>query len=101
MNVGKQKDFKDTPETLKQAILTLQEKILEHEDEFREAPLSIEAEMRDGRYITRSNPVVQEYRSMVRDYSAALKAYRDLTGNEQAAEISSLDDIRARFKVAR
>lgn len=99
--MGKKKDFKDTPETLRQAILIMQEKILEHEHEFQIAPLSIEAEMRDGRYITRSNPLVQEYRSLVRDYSAALKAYRDLTGNEQDAEINSLDDIRARFKVAK
>lgn len=88
-------------DALKQAILAMREKILKHEADYRAAPMSIEAEMRDGRYIMRANPFVQEYRALVRDYEVALKAYRDLTNNEQEAEINSLDDIRARFKVAK
>ena len=95
------KTINDAPETLKTAILALQTKLQENEEEFTDAPLSIEVRMGDGRYVERANPVVQEYRAMVRDYASALKAYKELTGDEQPTEISSLEDIRSRFKVAK
>lgn len=99
--MAKRTDYNQTPETLKQAILIMQDKLQEHEEEFLTAPLSIEVEMGDGRSVTRANPVVQEYRAMVRDFSSALRAYRDLIGEEQAGEVNSLDNIRAMFKVAK
>ena len=91
----------DAQETLKQALFTIREKIIKHEDEFLEAPLSIEAEMGDGRYVERANPLVQEYRALIRDFASGMKAYRDLTSDEEHAEVTSLDDIRARFRVAK
>lgn len=94
------KTINDAPETLKTTILALQEKLLEHREEYLSAPLSIEAEMGDGRIVTRANPIVQEYRATVRDFSAAYKAYREIA-NEAPAEVSSLEEIRARFKVAK
>ena len=95
------KTINDAPETLKAAILALQKKLEEHEEEFLNAPLSIEVEMGDGRWVERANPVVQEYRAMVRDFSAAYKAYRDITGDDDEAEVNHLDDIRSRFRVAK
>lgn len=101
MNARQNKKYKDSPEILKRAIVTMRGKILEHEKEFIEAPLTIEVEMGDGRYVERANPLVQEYRSLIRDFSAALKAYKELTGEKDEPEINQLDNLRARFRVAK
>ena len=93
------KTINDAPETLKTAILALQTKLQENEEEFTDAPLSIEVRMGDGRYVERANPVVQEYRAMVRDYASALKAYKELTNDQGDAEVDQLGDLRAKFKV--
>ena len=95
------KTIKDAPETLKTAILTIQEKLLCHREEFIDAPLTIEVEMGDGRYVERANPVVQEYRAMVRDFSSAYKSYKDISKNSDDGETNNLDSIRAKFKVAK
>ena len=81
------------------AILSMQEKLIKNEKDFLEAPLMVEVEMGDGRRVPRPNPLVQEYRAMVRDFAAAIKAYTELTGEKDTAEVSSLDSIRSRFKV--
>ena len=93
------KTIDDAPETLRAAILALQKKLKDHEQDFLCAPLSIEVEMGDGRWVERSNPVVQEYRAMVRDYASALKSYKELTNNQEDEEIDQLGNLRARFKV--
>ena len=38
---------------------------------------------------------------MVRDFAAALKAYKDITDEKDTPEINSLEAIRSRFKVAK
>lgn len=94
------KSYNDTPETLLEAILTMQDKILALKDEFEMAPLTFEAEMGDGRTITRANPFVQEYRALVKDYSVALKSYKELSGNDDISEGDEIAKLRERFKVA-
>lgn len=91
--------YKQTPETLRMSILAMQEKLIAERDEFVSAPLSIEVRMNDGRYVDRANPFTQEYRALVRDYSAALKTYKELTNAQDDAEIDQLGDLRSRFKV--
>ena len=94
--------FARTPDTLRKAILSMQRKITKCKADFLAAPLTIEAEMGDGRIIERPNPLVQEYRSLVRDYAAALKSYKELTNDkDQTEEVNRLVDIRTRFKVAK
>ena len=101
MNQRQKDKYKKSPETLMKAILSLQKKLEANEQLFLEAPLMIEVEMGDGRCVPRPNPLVQEYRALVRDFSAALKAYKDITGDQETAEVSSLESIRAMFKVAK
>ena len=101
MNQRQKDKYKKSPETLMKAILSLQKKLEANEQLFLEAPLSIEVEMGDGRYVVRANPDVQEYRAMVRDFAAALKAYKDITDEKDTPEINSLEAIRTRFKVAK
>lgn len=92
---------KQNIETLKQAIIVLRQKIIDNEELFAKAPLSVEVVMGDGRCVPRPNPIVQEYRALVKDYSSALKTYEDLTGDEQIPEIKNLEALRNKFKVAK
>lgn len=101
MNARQENEYKKSPETLMKAILSLQKKLADNEELFLAAPLSIEVQMNDGRCVPRSNPDVQEYRAMVRDFAAALKTYKELTGEQDTPEVSSLDNIRARFRIAK
>ena len=92
---------KQNIETLKQAIIVLRQKIIDNEELFAKAPLSVEVVMGDGRCVSRPNPIVQEYRALVKDYSSALKTYEDLTGDEQIPEVRNLEALRNKFKVAK
>ena len=93
--------FQKTPETLKKAILAMKRKIDREKKAFLEAEMSVQVELGDGRIVTRANPVVQEYRALVRDYSAALKAYREITDGRVTEEANQLDELRNKFKVAK
>ena len=102
MGQTKSDKHQKTLETLRQAILAMQEKIIRYEAEFMGAPLTIKAVMGDGRVVERKNPLVQEYRALVRDYAAALKSYKDLTGQEEAQEeAEALSGIRAKLRLVK
>lgn len=93
----RKRTYEDTPETLLKTILVMQDKILKLEKEFKAAPLSIEVEMADGRWVERPNPFVQEYRALVKDFSQALKVYKELTGEEAEPASNNLAALRAKF----
>ena len=101
MNQRQKTKYEKSPETLMRTILSLQKKLEANEKDFIEQPLMIAVEVGDGRIVPRANPFVQEYRAMVRDFAAALKAYKEITGDKDSAQVSSLDSIRSKFKVAK
>lgn len=101
MNARQKKKYEQSPETLMKAILSLQQKLEDNVEQFREEPLRVMVEVGDGREVPRANPFVQEYRAMVRDYAAALKSYKEITGTKETPELSSLEAIRAKIKVAK
>ena len=101
MNARQKKNYKKSPETLMKAVLSLQKKLEDNEERFLEEPLHVEVETGNGNIVPRANPFVQEYRAMIRDFAAALKAYKDITGEKDTPEVSSLDSLRSRLKVAK
>lgn len=101
MNQRKKTKYEKSPETLMMTILSLKKKLEDNEKQFLEEPLMVLVETGDGRDVPRANPFVQEYRAMVRDFAAALKAYKEITGEKDSAQISSLESIRSKFKVAK
>lgn len=101
MNARQKKKYEQSPDTLMKAILSLQKKLEDNEEQFREEPLRVMVAVGDGREVPRANPFVQEYRAMVRDFAAALKAYKEITGEKETPEVSSLESMRAKFKVAK
>lgn len=101
MNQRQKEKYKKSPETLMRAILSLQKKLEDNEARFQQEPLRVWVENSNGVEVPKPNPFVQEYRAMVRDFSAALKAYKDITGKKDETQVSSLENIRAKFKVAK
>ena len=101
MNARQKDKYKKSPETLMKAILSLQKKLEDNEARFLQEPLRLWVENANGIDVPKPNPFVQEYRAMIRDFSAALKAYKEITGEKDEPEISSLENIRSRFKVAK
>ncbi len=101
MNQRQKTKYEKSPETLMMTILSLKKKLEDNEKQFLEEPLIVWVEMNDGRDVPRANPFVQEYRAMVRDFAAAIKAYKEITGDKGSAQISSLENIRSKFKVAK
>ena len=101
MNQRQKDKYKKSPETLMRAILSLQKKLEDNEARFQQEPLRVWVENSNGAEVPKPNPFVQEYRATVRDFAAAIKAYKDITGEQESAQVSSLENIRARFKVAK
>lgn len=93
------KRYEDTPETLLNAILVMQDKLIDLEDDFKTADLTIEAEMGDGRTIARANPLIQEYRALLKDFTSALKTYKEISGDSEI-KTDTLESLRTKFKVA-
>ena len=98
--MANKRTYNDTPETLLEAILAMQDKLIEQTPAYNAADLTFEAEMADGRTILRANPLVQEYRALIKDFSAALKAYQEITGDSGQETSNKLDGLRSKFKVA-
>ena len=101
MNARQEKQYRESPEILKKAILSMRKKIIDNEQEFQNAPLRVWVENANGIEVPKPNPFVQEYRALVRDFSAALKAYKEIAGEKETEEVSSLENIRSIFKVAK
>lgn len=86
--------------TLSNAVLAMQKKIEKHTPELSSMPLTQEVVVNTGETVIRANPAIQEFRALVRDYTTALKALRDIVGEKNESEDgSSLDSLRKKFKV--
>lgn len=101
MNQRQKTKYEKSPETLMKAILSLQKKLEDNAEQFQEEPLRIWVENANGIDVPKPNPFVKEYRATVRDFAAAIKAYKEITGDKGSAQISSLENIRSKFKVAK
>ena len=95
-------EIKPQAETLARAVLALQAKIEQQMPVYEKLPLAQTVTVGTGEKMLRQNPATVEFRSTVRDYAASLKSLQDILENNAApAEVSSLDALRERFKVAR
>ena len=93
--------LKSELETLCDVIELLGNKLKDNYDRYKEEELSVTILKRDGQFVYRQNPFVQEYRATLRDYHQALSKLQDLIkdGNNNKADIHSLDEIRERFNI--
>ena len=63
---------------LAEAIIALQKKIKEQTPIYNKQELAQEVTVGTGETILRQNPIVQEYRATVRDYTQALEKFNNL-----------------------
>ena len=88
--------------TLEKAVTAMQRKITQQIPVFRNAPLAQEVTVGTGETMLRQNPEVSEFRSLVKDYSQLLEAYKELMGSsDNKSNVQTLEEIRSKFKVAK
>ena len=80
---------------LANAVITLQNKIIQQTPEYEKAPLTQEVMVGTGEVVLRSNPLVQEYRATVRDYAASMKSLDELLNTKKGTtQVNPLDALR-------
>ena len=80
---------------LANAVITLQNKIIQQTPEYEKAPLTQEVMVGTGEIVLRSNPLVQEYRATVRDYAASMKSLDELLNTKKGTtQVNPLDALR-------
>ena len=80
---------------LANAVITLQNKIIQQTPEYEKAPLTQEVIVGTGETVLRSTPLVQEYRATVRDYAASMKSLEELLNTKKGTtEVNPLDALR-------
>lgn len=80
---------------LANAVITLQNKIIQQTAEYEKAPLVQKVIVGTGEEVLRNNPLVQEYRATVRDYAAAMKSLDEILNTKKGAtEVNPLDALR-------
>lgn len=80
----------------------MRKKINETLDIFKDMPLSQTVYSTQGDLVKKSNPEIQQAQALFRDYSAIVKAQHDLLGTKPTEEeVSDLDSLRRRFRIAK
>ena len=80
---------------LANAVISLQNKIIQQTPEYEKAPLVQKVIVGTGEEVLRSNPLVQEYRATVRDYAASMKSLEELLNTKKGTtEVNPLDALR-------
>lgn len=91
--------LKPQVETLAEAVIALQDKIIQQTPRYKDEPLSQEVLLQSGDVVIRQNPFVQEYRATVKDYTNTLSQLNALIGeNKEPATISALETMRGKIK---
>ena len=89
-------------ETLADAVLAMQEKIEKEIPNYKKEPLAQEVIVNTGETVKRQNPAVVEFRATVRDYAAALHNLQEIVEtNKSGAEVSNLNSLKSKLKIAK
>lgn len=88
-------------EVLVKQLQNMSKKLKSEGAKMADQNLIVEYDNGGGQRGIRENPYYQAYEKLLASYTKTLMATKDLIGEQQQAEIRSLDDIRSRFKVAK
>jgi hypothetical protein len=75
-------------------------KILTEGERLADEPMTVEYDHGGGQSGVRENPFFPAYEKLMSCYTKTLAALKSMAG-EESAEVTNLNDIRARFKVAK
>lgn len=88
-------------DVLKKQLRLMADRLIEEGKRIPDEPLVIEYDNGGGQSGIRENPFYPAYEKLLTSYSKTLSAVKSMAGSDDAAEISSLDTLRSRFKVAK
>ena len=94
-------ELRSQAETLADAVLTLQAKIIQQIPIYESEPLSQEVTVGTGETVLRQNPMPVEFRATVRDYASTLRALKEITGVEDITEPTQIAELKSQFKIAK
>ena len=77
------------------------DRLIEEGKRIPDEPLVIEYDNGGGQSGIRENPFYPAYEKLLTSYSKTLTAVKSMAGSDDEAEVSSLDTLRSRFKVAK
>ena len=86
-------------EILKKQLSLIAERIMIEGDRIPDEELIIEYDNGGGQMGVRENPFYPAYEKLLASYTRALEALKDISGDD--AEVTTLADLRSRFKVAK
>lgn len=87
--------------TLYKQVKFLEKKLKETEPAMKEATIVIPYDNGGGQTGIRENPVFPAYVKVLAAYEKALSELREYIGEEKAAEVSQLDTLRAKLRIAK
>lgn len=95
-------DIKEQAVTLANAVSAMQKKIEQQIPIYANSDLAQEVTVGTGETMLRQNPVMQEFRATVKDYSTALNNLQDiLSENKSPTSVSDMSELRKKFKIAK
>lgn len=86
---------------LAEQVLFMKEKLVLERERLANEPLVIAYDNGGGQSGIRENPEIVAYEKLLSSYMKALKQLREIVGDEIETKTASLEDFRARFKVAK
>ena len=100
MRIDRVVNMKDI-DVLKKQLRLIADRLIEEGNRILDEPLVIEYDNGGGQTGTRENPFYTAYEKLLATYCKSLKMAQELAGDADDEELSSLDSIRAMFKVAK
>lgn len=88
-------------DVLKKQLRLIADRLIQEGEKIPDEPLVVEYDNGGGQSGIRENPFYPAYEKLLMSYSKTLKAAQELKGGQNDAELSSLESIRNRFKVAK
>lgn len=95
-------DIKPQVVTLANAVLAIQAKIEQQIPKYGKMKLAQRVKVGTGEKVIRANPEIQEFRATVRDYATSLNSLQMiLTENKAPTQVSDMDSLMKKFKIAK
>lgn len=95
-------DIKPQVVTLANAVFAIQAKIEKEIPKYGRMKLAQRVKVGTGEKIIRANPEIQEFRATVRDYATSLNSLQMiLTENKAPTQVSDMDSLMKKFKIAK
>lgn len=99
---GVREDIRPQVVTLANAVLAMQAKIEQQIPKYGKMKLAQRVKVGTGEKILRSNPEIQEFRATVRDFATSLNSLQTiLTENKAPTQVSDMDSLMKKFKIAK